>query len=120
MSKKESEELKELRKISKILTVANATSLEKEISKFATTNRRKMIWVLIDGANMPQDIMDKIHTTKVRRRTVYDFLEVLEQAKLIENTKGKPPSKLIDFNPVSWIELFKGKDHVEKDAKRKS
>lgn len=109
MSEKRNEELTELRKIARILTFAHSDSLEKEISKYASTARRKMIWVLIDGENMPTDIVKKVRTTKVKRRTVYDFLEVLEKAKLIENPRGKPPKRLIDLVPASWIALLEGK-----------
>lgn len=111
-----SDELKELQKISKILTLANSDSLEEAISKYATTDKRKKIWVLIDGINMAIDIIDK---TSIKRRTVYEFLEVLENVKLIENPKRKPPIKLIDFGPASWIELLeetKPKEEKENEA----
>lgn len=107
-------ELKELQKISKILTLAHSDSLEEAISKYATTDKRKKIWVLIDGINMATDMIDK---TKIKRRTVYEFLEVLEKAKLIENPRGKPPKRLIDIVPASWIELLKEKKEKTKDEK---
>lgn len=111
-------EVKELQKITKILTLAHSEALEKEISKYASTEKRKMIWVLIDGINMPQDMIDKIGKTKIKRRTVYDFLEVLEQAKLIENPKRKPPRRLVDIVPASWIELLKDKSKEKKKRER--
>ena len=110
-----SDELKELQKISKILTLANSDSLEKAISKYATTDKRKKIWVLIDRINMATDIIDK---TKIKRRTVYEFLEVLEKAKLVENPRGKPPRRLIDLVPASWIELLKEKKEKKKKDER--
>lgn len=115
MSEKDSKQLKELQTITKILTLAHSESLVREISKYASTDRRKMIWVLIDGINMPSDVMNKIRTTKVGQRTVYDFLEVLEKAKLIENPEGKPPRRLIDLVPTSWIDLLEGKTEEKKD-----
>lgn len=117
MNKTDNETLKELKKITKILTFAHSEVLEKEIEKYASTDRRRMIWVLIDGINMPNDIINKIQTTKVKLRTIYDFLEVLEKAELIENPKGKPPKKILDFVPASWIELLEGKANSEKDEK---
>lgn len=108
-----SNELMELRKITKILTLAHGDSLERAIAKYASTDNRKIIWVLIDGSNMPNDIIRKMGTTRIKRRTVYDFLEVLEEVKLIVNPKRKPPKRLIDFVPSSWIELY------EKKAKEK-
>ena len=113
-----SAELKELQKITRILTLAHSESLEREISKYASTDRRKMIWVLIDGINMPSDIMNKIRTTKVGKRTVYDFLEVLEKAKLIENPEGKPPRRLIDLVPASWIDLLEEKTEEKKKTQK--
>lgn len=118
MNEKDSKQLKELQTITKILTLAHSESLEREISKYASTDRRKMIWVLIDGINMPSDIMNKIRTTKVGQRTVYDFLEVLEKAKLIENPEGKPPRRLIDLVPASWIDLLEGKTEEKKKTKK--
>ena len=108
------EELEELQRITRILTFAHSDSLERVISKYASTDKRKMIWVLIDGINMPQDMIDKIGKIKIKQRTVYDFLEVLEQAKLIENPKRKPPKRLVDFIPASWIELLKDKSTERK------
>lgn len=108
-----SDELVELRKITKILTLAHADSLEKTIGKYASTDVRKMIWVLIDGVNMPKDMRNTIGKERVKRRTIYDFLEILEEAKLIENPKRKPPKKLIDFAPASWIELFEREAEAE-------
>ena len=109
-----SEELEELQKITRILTFAHSNSLEKTISKYASTDKRKMIWVLIDGINMPQDMINRIGATKIKQRTVYGFLEVLEQAKLIENPKRKPPKRLIAFVPASWIELLEDKSKEKK------
>lgn len=114
MNEKNSKELEELQKITKILTLAHSKPLEKEISKYASTDKRKMIWVLIDGSNMAKDI---INETRIKQRTVYEFLEVLEKAKLIENPRGKPPKRLIDLVPASWIELLKEKKEKEKDEK---
>lgn len=52
-------ELEELRKISKILTLVNAKSLEIELSKYASTIERKQAWILIDGNNLPEEIGEK-------------------------------------------------------------
>lgn len=102
-----SEELKELRKITKILTLAHAKALEKEISKYATTDERKKIWVLINGINMSKDMVRLIGKIKVR--AVDTFLKELEKAGFIENPKRKPPRKLIDYVPPAWVELLEEK-----------
>lgn len=96
--------LKELKKISKIITISNGSALQAELTKYATTNERREIWVLIDGKNSTEDIAKAINKTK---RTVDTFLSILEQAELIEERKyGVPPVRLIDYVPVEWIQLI--------------
>ena len=102
-----SNELKELEKITRILTLANSNSLTQVISEYASTDERKMIWVLIDGVNMPKDMVKKIGKIKVR--AVITFLKELEEARLVENPKRKPPTRLVDFVPFAWIDLLKMK-----------
>ncbi len=99
-----SEQLKELEKISRILMLAHAKEIETELAKYATTDERKKIWVLIDGKNMPKNMAKLAGNVKVRAIEI--FLKQLAKAKLIENPSRKPPSKLVDYVPLSWIELF--------------
>ena len=113
-----SNELKELQKITKILTFAHSDSLEKAISEYASTDERKIAWVLINGINMPEDIAKRIGR-KITKWAIYDFLKILEEAKLIENPKRKPPKRLIEFVPASWIELLEGKKEKKKKDERK-
>ena len=97
-------ELAELKKISKILLLANAKTLEEELSKYATNNERKIIWVLIDGNRLSKDIATIMGVTP---QAVNRYLSILDNASLIENPWGKPPKKLLDFVPASWLELVK-------------
>lgn len=97
------DELTELKKISKILILSNAQTLEKELSKYATTEDRKRVWALIDGKILPKEIAIAIGGS---RRAVEIFLKGLENAELIECTYGKPPKKIVDFVPASWIDLI--------------
>jgi len=99
-----SDELTELKKISKILTLVNAEAIEDELSKYATTDNRKKIWVLINGTRMPANIAQ---STGISTRSVERFLKVLEIAELIENLWGKPPKRLLDYVPASWLDLVK-------------
>lgn len=101
---KVSDELKELEKITRILTLAHAKEIEGELTKYTTTDERKKIWVLIDGNNMPKDMAELAGNVKVR--AIELFLKQLATAKLIENPSRKPPIKLIDYVPLSWIELL--------------
>lgn len=112
---KMSDELKELQKIARLLTLAHAEIIEKELSKYATTDERKMIWVLIDGVRMSKDMVPLIASIKIRAINI--FLNQLEKAQLIENPWGKPPRKLIDYVPPSWIELIKEEEGKSEQSK---
>jgi hypothetical protein len=99
-----SEELAELKKISKILTMVNAKTIENELAKYATTDERKKIWVLIDGKRMSKDIAT---SSGVTRRAVDMFLKSLEIAELVESAWGKPPKRILNFVPAPWLDLIK-------------
>jgi hypothetical protein len=102
-----SDELVELRKISKILTLANATVLERELEKYATTPERKKVWVLINGERLPDDL---ITGSGMKRRAVYSFLKILSDADLVETPYGKPPKKKLEFVPAAWLDLLEEKE----------
>jgi hypothetical protein len=111
------EELKELRKITRILTVINASALEKAIAKYASTDERKKIWVLIDGTKLPKEMISEIGN--ITQRAIEIFLDELEKAQLIINPKRKPAEKLIDYVPPAWIELLKKNEKVKKNNSRR-
>ena len=98
----EEEILKELRKMSKILIMSNGANLEAEIEKYATSNDRKKIWVLIDGKKQSDEIAKNIGLTK---RAVDIFLKILEDASLVERQYNKPPTRILDYVPAKWIEM---------------
>jgi len=109
--------LHELRKISKILTLANASIIEGELSKIAKTDSRKKMWVLIDGKRMPQDIAKMIGVT---RRAVTYFLDDAAAAEFIKYNPYEPPRRLLDYVPPSWIDLVtKERGEEEEVAKDK-
>ncbi len=106
--------LKELRKISKIMTLSNGEKLEVEIGKFATSDDRKKIWVLIDGKKQSDEISKIIGITK---RAVDIFLKILEDASLVERLYNKPPTRILDYVPAKWIELVQeNMKPIEKEA----
>ncbi len=105
-----SDELAELRKISKILILANSKVIKDELSKYATTDDRKRVWVLIDGQRMSKEIAQSIG---IKRRAVDLFLKNLKSAELIENPRGKPPKRILDYVPASWLELVKVEEAEE-------
>ena len=96
--------LRELRKISRILILANAASIEEEFSKIATTNERKKMWVLMNGKKMPKDLAKE---TGVTIMAVSNFLAAGVATELIEYNRGEPPRRILDYVPPSWIELVK-------------
>jgi len=99
-----SPELRELRRISKILLLANASAVERELSKLATTDERKRMWVLTDGKRMQKDIATD---AKVTQAAVSYFLSAGVSAQLIEYEHGKPPRRILDYVPPSWLELLR-------------
>lgn len=109
--------LKELKVISKVLILANADAIEKELSKIATTDERKKMWVLIDGKTMPKDIADHAGVTAM---SVSYFISAGVAAELIKYIKGKPPRRVLDYVPPGWISLItlpSLEAHEEKEAK---
>lgn len=96
--------LRELRKISKILILANASVVEEELLKIATSDVRKKMWVLIEGKRLAKDIAKEIGVTKM---AVSHFLSAAVAAGLIEYAPRQPPRKILDYVPPSWIELVK-------------
>lgn len=109
--------LKELKKISKILTVANSTAIENELTKIATSTGRKKMWTLIDGNRMPKEIADE---AGVSAMAVSNFLNVGKASELIEYEKGKAPIRLLDYVPPSWIELFTPVPSEEESVKNET
>jgi hypothetical protein len=98
----ESLELRELKKISKVLLLANSVAVEKEIAKIANSETRKKMWVLLDGKRLQKDIANQVGVTNA---AVSYFVSAGVAANLIERTDGETPSRLIDYVPPAWIEL---------------
>jgi len=105
------DELTELKKISKLLILANGEAIEKELSKIATTDERKRVWVSINGQRQPEGIAAN---SGMKIAAVYNFLKLLKNAELIENPHGQPPKKAIDYVPASWLDLMKPEPEEEK------
>ena len=100
----DSEILEELKRLTKIVTLANGINITKEIEKIATSDDRKKIWVLIDGENRSEDIAKIIKNTE---RSVNRFLNILEQVEFIKKRHyGAPPKKLVEYTPSEWVELL--------------
>lgn len=96
--------LKELKKVSKILTLANSSIIENELAKIAGTDERKKMWLLIDGKRMPNDIAKEVGVTAA---AVSYFLKAGKIAELIDYERGKPPTRALDYVPPAWIDLLK-------------
>src|SRR5438128_11606085 len=93
---------RELRKISKVLTLRNAPVIEKELSKIASSKERKQMWVFLNGKLMREGIADIV---KVTPQAVGQFLIAGAALGLIEYRKGKPPRRLLDYVPPEWLAL---------------
>lgn len=95
-------ELSELRKISKILLLANAKAVEEEIGNLANTEERKIVWVLMDGKLKVPEIIAK---GKVSAATVSRFLTAGVASDLIEYEKGSAPKRILDYVPPDWLKI---------------
>jgi hypothetical protein len=108
--------LRELKKISKILLLANAKVIETELSKIAGSDVRKKMWVLIDGKRAAKDIAKDACVTQM---AVSYFLTSASAAEFVEYNKGEPPRRILDYIPPSWIDLVvkeKDLEGLEKDT----
>ena len=95
--------IKELQKISKLITLATSDKIQAELGEVANTNNRKMMWVLIDGMRGAPEIAQEID---VSGRAVRNFLNQAKLVGLIDYQRNNPPVKIIDYVPPSWIELL--------------
>jgi hypothetical protein len=82
--------------------LSNSDKLTSELEKYASTDERKMIWVLLDGKNSNERISE---ITGLKVRTIQDYKKILENADLIENPYGKPGTRKINFVPSEWLGL---------------
>lgn len=105
--------LNELKKISRILTLSNAEAIEQELSKIATSDTRKKMWVLIDKKRMPKDLAKE---AKVTTMAVSKFLKALADAEFVEYSPREPPSKILDYTPPSWIELVENSEQTAEET----
>lgn len=97
--------LAELKKISKILLLANSSIIEKELSKVANSDIRKKMWVLLDGGRMPKDIAQEVGVSLM---AVSRFLDGASAADLVAYSPREPPRRILDYIPPSWVDLVLG------------
>jgi len=102
LANQDSPVLSELKKISKILLLANSTNVEEELAKIANTNVRKKMWVLIDGKRMPKDIAKEVGVSSM---AVSYFLNCASAADLVAYAQREPPRRILDYVPPSWVDL---------------
>jgi hypothetical protein len=103
------EALQELRKITKILLMANSKVVADELGRLASTDDRKRMWVLMDGNRSPKQIADYI---KAGERGVQKFVTAGAEADLIDAQRGSPRRKL-DYVPPAWVELLPEEDEAK-------
>lgn len=99
----EQEILNELKKMNKLMTIAEGQKIEETLGRYATSDERKMIWALMDGRRQAPEMAQVLKMTK---DAVNKFLQSLESAGLVEKREyGKPPVRAIDYVPASWVDL---------------
>jgi len=94
--------LQELRRISKLLTLANASIIEAELNKIANTDPRKKMWILMNGIKMPKDLAA---ASGVSSMAVSNFLSAALALNLIEYAPRQPPQRALDYIPPTWLSL---------------
>jgi len=108
--------LRELQKISKLLILANASVIEKELSSLASTDERKKMWTLMDGKKMPKEIAEQAGVTPM---AVSYFISSAAAAGLVEYSQGAPPRRVMDYVPSAWIEKYLAPDSIGDSRKAK-
>jgi len=109
--------LLELKKMTKVLILANAVVIEKELSKIANSDARKKMWVLIDGKRMQKNIADEVGVTQA---AVSYFLTAAAAAEFVKYNKGEPPRRILEYVPPAWIDLtMQGKTATAPDTEGK-
>jgi hypothetical protein len=102
----EKEVLRELKKMSRVLLLANATQVERELGKIASTDDRKKIWVLVNGSLTSKEIADRVGITQ---RGVNLFLREAKLAEFIDYDEDCP-RRILDYVPAAWIALVPGEE----------
>src|SRR6266508_6952823 len=98
--------LREIRRLNATVRFAFARQLQTELEKVASTPDRRRIWAVIDGELTTKDISRQLG---IPRRTVDFFLSLAEECGLLQNPRGRPPVKLVDYVPLEW----KGSGKIE-------
>jgi len=106
--------LRELRKITKVLTLSNSSTIEKELSKVASSKERKQMWAYLNGKRMPKDIADAV---KITPQAVSLFLNAGVALELVEYQRGRPPRRILDYVPPEWLSLVEIPSEVEEGGK---
>lgn len=108
----DADDLRELKKISKILLLVNAPTIEKELSRIATTDERKKLWIMIDGKRTSADIAVAVGITQ---RSVQRFLKETKLAELIDYD-GDSVRRLLDYVPPAWVQLMVSAERGEQSS----
>ncbi len=89
----------EVSKIRQLLEMLSRSVLKEELDKAATTEERKRIWTLLNGARRTEEIAQ---LAGVSQRAVQVFVKDLERADLIITRKRGYPRRRFDYVPSDW------------------
>ena len=104
-----------LKNISKVLILSNSEKIKVELEKIATNDERKIIWVLINGKNDNKIISERARITE---RSVRRIIKLFEEAELVDNPRGKPARRLLNYVPPDWIELLPPEKEVNEEGEK--
>ncbi len=89
----------EVLKIRQLLEMLSRGVLREELEKTATTEQRRRIWTLLNGARRTEEIA---HVVGVSQRAVQAFVRDLERADLIMTRRRGFHRRRFDYTPSNW------------------
>ena len=89
----------EVLKIRQLLEMLSRGVLREELEKTATTEQRRRIWTLLNGARRTEEVA---HVVGVSQRAVQAFVSDLERADLIMTRRRGYPRRRFDYTPSNW------------------
>lgn len=101
--------INELKNISKVLILSNSDKIPAELEKSATIDERKIVWILINGKNDNKGIAERVG---IRERSVRRTIKLFEEVELVDNPRGKPARRLLNYVLPDWIELLPPENEV--------
>ena len=86
-------------RIRELLQIIASDKIKEQVEQLATTDERKKVWALCDGAYSTSEIAERV---KISLRAVQIFLKELQDAGLLITERRGYPKRAFDFVPLGW------------------